>query len=283
MATRGRPEVVTETIRLLVETQTHAPVSVVVSCADPADAGTCAAIPGVTVIQASPGLAAQRNAALDVLPADAEVVVFFDDDFVADPGWLEAAARSFRDAPDIVALTGDVLADDVKGPGLSFADAVAIVAAPTVPAAWEMIEPYSPYGCNMAFRAAAIRGRRFDERLVLYGWLEDRDFGSALAKGGGRLVKIAAARGVHMGAKGGRVRGERLGYSQVVNPLYMNRKGTMTVPLVADHLARNIGSNLIGSFRPEPHVDRLGRLKGNLRAMLDVARGRIDPERAASL
>ncbi len=283
VATRGRPEVVTETIRLLVETQTHAPISVVVSCADPADAGTCAAIPGVTVIQASPGLAAQRNAALDVLPADAEVVVFFDDDFVADPGWLEAAARSFRDAPDVVALTGDVLADDVKGPGLSFADAVAIVAAPAVPAGWEMIEPYSPYGCNMAFRAAAIRGRRFDERLVLYGWLEDRDFGSALAKGGGRLVKIAAARGVHMGAKGGRVRGERLGYSQVVNPLYMNRKGTMTVPLVADHLARNIGSNLVGSFRPEPHVDRLGRLKGNLRAMLDVARGRIDPERAASL
>ena len=115
-----------------------------------------------------------------------------------------------------------------------------------------MIEPFSPYGCNMAFRAAAIRGRRFDERLVLYGWLEDRDFGSALAKEGGRLVKLAAARGVHMGAKGGRVRGERLGYSQVVNPLYMNRKGTMTVPLVADQLTRNIGSNLIGSFRPEP-------------------------------
>ena len=67
VATRGRPDVVTETVRLLVETQTHAPVSVVVSCADSADAGGCAAISGVTVIQASPGLAAQRNAALDVL------------------------------------------------------------------------------------------------------------------------------------------------------------------------------------------------------------------------
>ena len=63
----------------------------------------------------------------------------------------------------------------------------------------------------------------------------------------------------------------------------MNRKGTMPVPLVADHLARNIGSNLVGSFRPEPYIDRLGRLKGNMRAVLDVARGRIDPERAAFL
>ena len=129
--------------------------------------------------------------------------MFFDDDFVADPGWLEAAARAFADAPDIVALTGDVLADDVKGPGLSFADAVAIVDAPTGLAGWDVVEPYSPYGCNMAFRVSAIEGQRFDERLVLYGWLEDRDFGSVLAKGGGRLVKIAAARGVHMGAKGG--------------------------------------------------------------------------------
>ncbi len=283
VATRGRPEVVTETVRLLVETQTHAPVAVVVSCADPADAGGCAAIPGVRVVAAPPGLAAQRNAALDAVPAGAEVVAFFDDDFVADPGWLAAAAAAFRDAADVVALTGDVLADDVKGPGLSFADALAIVRAPAAPAGWSAIEPYSPYGCNMAFRASAIHGRRFDERLVLYGWLEDRDFAAALAKGGGRMVKIAAARGVHMGAKGGRVRGDRLGYSQVVNPLYMSRKGTMTVPLVADHLARNIGSNLVGSFRPEPHVDRFGRLKGNLRAVLDVARGRIEPERAASL
>ena len=283
IATRGRPEVVTQTVRLLLETQTHAPVFVVISCADPADAGDCATLPGVVVINGPPGLAAQRNAALDALPLDAEIVAFFDDDFVADPKWLEAAARSFCSSADIVGLTGNVLADDVKGPGLTFATALAIVSAPSVPTSWKMIEPYSPYGCNMAFRASAIRGRRFDERLVLYGWLEDRDFAASLAKEGGRFVKIAAARGVHMGAKGGRGRGEPLGYSQVVNPLYMHRKGTMTVLLVADHLARNIGSNLIGSFRPEPHVDRLGRLQGNLRAMLDVALGRIEPERAANL
>ena len=35
VATRGRPEVVTKTIRRLLETQTHGPISVMVSCADP--------------------------------------------------------------------------------------------------------------------------------------------------------------------------------------------------------------------------------------------------------
>ena len=86
-----------------------------------------------------------------------------------------------------------------------------------------------------------------------------------------------------MGAKGGRLRGERLGYSQVINPIYLNSKGTMPMRLVVDHLARNVGSNLFGVLRPEPHIDRLGRLTGNFRALLDVARGRVEPERAATL
>ncbi len=35
-----------------------------------------------------------------------------------------------------------------------------------------------------------------------------------------------------MGVKGGRISGDRLGYSQIVNPLYMLRKGTMTLSQV---------------------------------------------------
>ena len=283
VATRGRPDVVASTVRLLVATQTHTPCAIFVSCAEQADAGGCAAIAGVQVIIAPAGLAAQRNAGLAALPLGTEVVVFFDDDFVADPRWLEAAAVVFRDRSDVVALTGNVLADDVKGPGLSFEEALGIIRSSTAKVKWDFIEHYSPYGCNMAFRASAIQGHRFDERLVLYGWLEDRDFAAMLSKSGGSQIKISSARGVHMGAKGGRVPGLRLGYSQVTNPVYMNRKGTMSRLLVLDHLARNILSNLVGSFRPEPHIDRFGRLKGNMRGLLDLARGRIEPERAASL
>jgi GT2 family glycosyltransferase len=148
---------------------------------------------------------------------------------------------------------------------------------------WSRIEPFSPYGCNMAFRLSAIGDLRFDERLVLYGWLEDRDFGAALAKRGGRLIKCASARGVHMGVKSGRVAGDRLGYSQVVNPIYMLRKGTMTAGQVAGQLFRNIMSNLVFAVRPEPFIDRRGRLRGNFKGFLDVLRGRLEPERAAAI
>lgn len=177
-------------------------------------------------------------------------MVFFDDDFVPDAGWLKAAAQAFRDDPQIVAFTGRVLADGIKGPGLSFDEAVRIVEG-TVPSAdWTRIEPFSPYGCNMAFRLSTIGDLRFDERLVLYGWLEDRDFGAALAKRGGRLIKCASASGVHMGVKSGRVAGDRLGYSQVVNPIYMLRKGTMTAGQVAGQLFRNMTCHFLGPRKP---------------------------------
>jgi hypothetical protein len=283
IATLGRPDVVTATLRYLIKTQSLKPAAIVVSCVVREDAGDAAELPGIIIETGPPGLAAQRNSALAVLPAGIDVVVFFDDDFVADADWLAAAARTFRDEPQVVAFTGHVLADGIKGPGLSFNDAVRIVEAADRSAPWSRIEPFSPYGCNMAFRLSAIRDLRFDERLVLYGWLEDRDFGGALAKRGGRLIKCASARGVHMGVKCGRVAGDRLGYSQVVNPIYMLRKGTMTLGQVAGQIFRNIASNVAYAVRPEPFIDRRGRLRGNLRGLSDVLGGRLEPERAAAI
>jgi glycosyltransferase involved in cell wall biosynthesis len=283
VATFGRPDVVTATLNYLLKTQILKPAAVIVSCAVREDAGQAADLSGVTVVTGPPGLAAQRNTALAALPTGIDVVVFFDDDFVPDAGWLAAAADVFRDDPRAVGFTGRVVADGIKGPGLSFNDAVRIVEASDPSADWSRIESFSPYGCNMAFRLSAVGDLKFDERLVLYGWLEDRDFGAALAQRGGRLVKCASARGVHMGVKSGRVAGDRLGYSQVVNPIYMMRKGTMTGGQVAGQIFRNVASNVAGAVKPEPFIDRRGRLRGNIRGFADVIRGRVEPERAAAI
>ena len=78
----------------------------------------------------------------------------------------------------------------------------------------------------MSIRASMIGDLRFDERLVLYGWQEDIDFTSQLRQRG-RVVCVSNIRGVHLGLKAGRVSGERFGYSQVVNPVYLIRKGTV--------------------------------------------------------
>ncbi len=281
-ATLGRSETLSRTFDVIAQ-QTLPPTSVIISCTQRADAGTLAAREDVVVLVGPKGAACQRNRVLEALPVGTDVVVFFDDDFVPHPRWIEEVVRVFREHPDIGAVTGDLLADGINGPGLSFEEARALVARARSSGPSWIQDAYSPYGCNMAFRCAMIEGLAFDERLVLYGWLEDRDFGAALVRRGARSVKVGAARGVHMGIKRGRVSGVKLGYSQVVNPIYLNRKGTMRAGNVVDHIFRNTVSNLVRSARPEPYIDRLGRLHGNLVGAFDLLRGRVTPERAESL
>ena len=91
-------------------------------------------------------------------------------------------------------------------------------------------------------------------------------------------MRLHGLRGVHLGVKRGRVSGVRFGYSQIVNPLYLVRKGTGTGRWAANLIARNVLANAALSLRPEPHVDRRGRLKGNLIAAGHLIRGRCDPE-----
>lgn len=281
-ATRGRPALVDAAVSAMVR-QSLRPWSLIVSCPNAADAGGAASRRGVTLVTGAQGLAAQRNAGLRHVPPGTEIIVFFDDDFVPRRDWIACVVALFGREPDIAAVTGTLLADGIKGPGLTVSQARRLLEDERRPSTGSLQEGYIPYGCNMAFRASAIAGRTFDERLVLYGWLEDRDFGAALQRRGYRIVKTDAALGVHLGVKAGRVSGRRLGYSQVVNPLYLWRKGTMTPQAVADHLFRNLASNLARAVAPEPFIDRRGRLAGNFRALRDIARGILRPELAADL
>ncbi|MGF9566547.1 glycosyltransferase [Neorhizobium sp. JUb45] len=283
IATRGRPDIVNQTVTHLINTQTVIPRQIIVSCVDMKDAGDLTSDERVTVIAGRAGLCAQRNNAITHLAKDIDLLVFFDDDFVAEPNWLATAAMVFSDESGVVGFTGRVIQDGIKGPGIPFSDAVQALQDPPrhEGARWEMA--FSPYGCNMAFRVSAIGDSRFDERLVLYGWLEDRDFGASLAKKGGRLVRCSDTYGVHMGVKSGRMPGDRLGYSQIVNPIYMRGKGTMTTMQMVGQIWRNTSINFARFLAPEPFIDRRGRVKGNLLAVLDVVRGRIQPERASAL
>ena len=127
-------------------------------------------------------------------------------------------------------------------------------------------------------RASAIGTARFDEALPLYGWQEDIDFSAQLLPKG-RIVASDAFHGVHRGVKAGRTSGVRFGYSQVANPVYLVLKGTMTPRKAVAILCNNVAANLVKMWRPEPWVDRKGRVKGNWLAFGDILRGRVRPRR----
>ncbi|MCJ2012616.1 glycosyltransferase family 2 protein [Methylobacterium sp. J-076] len=282
IATLGRPDQLASMIGNLAR-QTVTPHTIMICCTKPEDVGAVAAHPHVTVLYDQPGSSRQRNAILAALPPGTDWVVFFDDDFYPDPRWIERVDGAFRQDASVVGVTGHVVADGILGPGLGQDEALSQVAAHDPAASDYVLDAFSPYGCNMAFRCKAIEGMRFDERLVLYGWLEDRDFGARLRKRGGRLIKLGAAYGAHLGVKRGRVSGRKFGYSQVMNPVYMHRKSTMTTAQVIRQIGRNMSANLVKSFWPELYIDRRGRLVGNLIAVGDLLRLRLTPERAATL
>jgi hypothetical protein len=48
-------------------------------------------------------------------------------------------------------------------------------------------------------------------------------------------------------------------------------------------MSRNVAANLARSFYPEPYVDRFGRLKGNVVALVDLFTGRLHPQRILQL
>jgi len=65
----------------------------------------------------------------------------------------------------------------------------------------------------------------------------------------------------------------------VVNPIYLMRKGSFPWNHAIPSAARHCLINLLRSVRPEPEVDRWGRFRGNMRGLLDLARGRAHPAR----
>ena len=288
IATSGRPDVVHEAIGLL-RMQTREPDGVLVCAPSPGDIDRLREdYPSMQCFIGPRGLTYQRNRLLEAA-ADFDVLAFLDDDFIMFPEYLAETEAVFADRPEVVLTTGSVVADGIVGPGLTFHDAREVVknakeSSNSIKAVSGVSRVYNGYGCNMAVRLATVRAHalRFDEELPLYAWLEDVDFSRSIAPFG-QIVRLEAARGVHLGIKSGRQSGIRLGYSQIANPCYLIAKGTCSWGRGLFNMSKNFAANVWGALRRERTVDRAGRLRGNLKGISDLITLRLTPSRALHL
>jgi GT2 family glycosyltransferase len=287
ISTRGRPQIVNALVERLAA-QSRAPAHIFVIAAS--DDDTAALRPGrpdVTVRVGREGSSLQRNDGLALAGDRCAYIAFFDDDFVPSRFWIERMEALFQAHPDVAGVTGQILADGATTAGISLAEADALIEArdarPTPATGADEHPGYGGnMGCNMAFRAIALEGLAFDEHLPLYAWLEDADYRSRVERRG-RVLRAANLWGIHLGHKQGRGRGVTVGYSQIANAVYLARKGTVPKSHLITLATRNVIANCVRSVRPEPFVDRRGRLRGNLLALADVLRGRVTPERILKL
>jgi hypothetical protein len=280
IASAGRPGILADTLETL-RAQTVQPDAIFICTPDddPDEQSSLVAQFGCVALKAPRGSCAQRNGILDRLGAEQGILVIIDDDFILAPAFLEAVGALMAAHPDIAILNANIIADGIIGPGIKLEDARRLVAMfghqPTDPT---IEDCRSIYGCNMTINLELARSVRFDETLPLYGWQEDVDFSHQL-KRYGRVAKTNLQAGVHLGVKKGRTPGVKFGYSQIVNPFYLVRKGTMSFGHGFGLAMRNIAMNMIRSLRPEPYIDRRGRLLGNIKGLAAIMSGRADPRR----
>jgi glycosyltransferase involved in cell wall biosynthesis len=281
----SRPHTLHETVEALAR-QTISPCAIVVSLCDAQSVlEETARLSLVCVTYGAKGLTKQRNNALQELPADAEYVLFLDDDVELAANYLETMEGVFGAQPDIVLASGAVCWAD--GPRLGRAvtrvEAVASVAQHRCEN--KIVESDGAYGCNMFVRRSMLQHERFDERLPLGSWLEDYDFSVRCGRHG-RVVWNHGTCVAHLGVqRAKRERGFPVGYAQIANSYYLWQKG------VIPSLTRLLGAfwlpalrvSLQGTLHGKPpwneRFDYKGRLRGNVRALFDAARFRLKPER----
>ncbi|ART80631.1 glycosyltransferase family 2 protein [Oceanisphaera avium] len=231
------------------------------------------------------GLCIQRNAGIEtLLTTQPELAVeqdwfvtFFDDDFRPAQNWIAEAQKYFTENTDVVGITGLVLADGVHLEfGIPEEEAQNYLTSQSADTHEKPSAVQGLYGCNMAYAGKIMQLQRFDENLPMYSWQEDYDFAHRALKYG-VLRKVSATKGVHLGTSNGRTSGVRFGYSQIANPLYLIKKGSMPWPAAVKLMSKNVASNSSKTLRGVRIKDYSGRLKGNARAISDLIRGKLNP------
>ncbi|XID92841.1 glycosyltransferase family 2 protein [Paenibacillaceae bacterium WGS1546] len=206
------------------------------------------------------GSSVQRNIGLDRLHPSADLVCFFDDDVVLERNYLRVIEEAFRrDETDrIGGMNGFPLAD---GPRRN---------APN--REYELFEVPDLYGCNMSFRARLVRSLRFDEKLALYGWMEDWDFSMLVARTH-KLVCCNQAYYDHLQSPNARVNGRKFGYMQIANRNYLYKKHRLFNKAEYAYYASVLLKNLVRSHRRAYRERCLGNLEA-LREMILKESGR---------
>jgi glycosyltransferase involved in cell wall biosynthesis len=258
----GRPAVLEETVQSILQ-QTHMPeeILIVTPSLEHVEQRTLGR-DRVRLIRSRRGLTIQRNAALDNL-GDADLVAFIDDDMELCRTYLANMVRLFTEGPEVIVASGRMLADGGRGEQVSRERARALCAE-------------ADMRCE---DCTAITTRPLDYAYGCNLIVEDSDFSYHCTRGRMAPVTNLSAQCVHLGWRGGRISGQRMGYSQIINPIYLWKKARV-FPLrhiVTQYWMRCLVANCIGVVWGKAEDDRFNRLKGNTLAMWDLVNGRCDP------
>lgn len=287
IATAGRKDIVEQTVVSLALRKAIPEILIVVGAEQNDLPDLPKDLPLHTRLLVAPkrGLTIQRNFGIRALPAPIESVAFLDDDMEVHDNYCMEVVKVFRSTPEAAAFSGSVMANGaiVRAAARQLLDGYTIIESMPAfgfyPRRWPGF-----YGCAMNIRRHWLEVEQFDERLPLYAIGEDCEMGFRLSRHGW-IGGSARCPVVHLGVGAGRISEVGMGYAQIINYLYFAHKdvGFPKLPTYWGKLVRlplvNLFLCLIPLLERRRSVDRKGRFWGNLLALGDVVRGRIEPGR----
>jgi GT2 family glycosyltransferase len=266
--------------------QNRTPDEIVVSVISEADLPGPSLPSRVRRVFSKPGASVQRNAGIDALVSRPLFVAFLDDDVILHPDYLRNMEQIFKSKPHTMLIMGHLLANG----NISLDEAHGLIACP--PDCGSNTGQYYPlrqaygnvYGANMCIRFSLLEKERFDERLPLYSLMEDVDMGTR-ARRYGEIGYYFGSLAVHLRVSGGRISYRALGFSEVMNPMYLGCKGTIPKrhAILRFVLLVPVMNAILACIPNRRQHERWQRLIGNLRAVSDIVSWRIEPERATEL
>ena len=223
----NRPEMLHESI--LCAVRQTVTCQIIVSVPEDKDvAAETRSLDFVRVVTGQRGSAVQRNNALRSIQGSPEAIIFLDDDVELDERYVEQILRTYRERPEVAMVNGANLAHGIYPAGTldrEMAKKLIEKHREENRPVDDIIPMATAYGCRMSIRGSLLGKVFFDERLVLYGYLEDLDLAFACRKYG-LIAENPRALGVHIEVAFGRMGEKRRGYSEVVNPFYIWSKRT---------------------------------------------------------
>lgn len=276
----SRASVLHETVISLLN-QTRKPDEILISVVDPERdiLKPTLMAPGVRVVAGPRGSVQQRNTAIDGLRADCTLVSFFDDDVELHPEYLFHCCSFMREHPEAVGMSGNPVADGTLIGEIGRPEAVRMLTGLST-SSYGYEPRYAMSGFDMTVRRNTVDRTRFDERLSLYALYEDFDF-SVRCKRFGLLMTVDRCLLVHLRTGASRMSAVRLGYAQLVNPLYLWQKGSQEWYPTLRICARNLTGNALGCFvarRGITRSERRKRLWGNALGLRDILLSGPQPE-----
>ena len=279
---KGRADELVETVKSIL-CQSVQPAQIVLSVTSEADLSPgIRSLPRVKVIMGPAGKTSQLNRGVKALAPEIDVIAIMDDDVELLRDYLKTVRGVFSKHSDLMGLTGEMVVNgglDRAQAQRMAAEEAARPAQANAGAVFWLKPNQGLYGCCMALRHSLFNHIQYDERLPLYSWMDDADIGMR-AQRHGRCCYCPDAKLIHLGVSGGRVSGDKFGFCQIMNPVYLASKGVFTwSEVIRIHVAKVLMANLAGWLRCDAKVDRAGRLRGNWLALTSWIQGRIEPER----